>query len=970
MRILNAIFLYLIFTHVQIFSQVTIGGNSSSVLSINSVNKGVLTPRMTQAERLTITNPATGLLVYQTDNVSGFYFYAGSAWKNLNASAVLIEDADQDTRVMVEKTANDNTIRMYIDGNELLTMQKNDYSGARVEFQSNNGNILIGKRAGRLTIGSDNVFLGDSSGFHNITGSYNIGLGTKSLFSNATGQRNMAIGSEALYSNQVDSNYAIGFKALRANTSGRLNTAIGYQSMINNTTGSYNTAIGQVLNNNSTGHFNTAIGLDVLPANTSGSHNTAIGCLLLQENQTGSFNTAITQTANSLTLRFAAGGNENTVNGSDVMSEGTNVYQNTVIGNNAMRSLESGFNNVAIGHNVMYFNEMYDSNTGIGEYVLGTNTGMRNVILGKGNTLLASSMPDVSNKTAAIVDSIGTDFSGNNSTIIGIQTAVFHPSTHEIPENLTILGKGFIQSYSGEHTFIGKGNINPYTANTITLGNSDSRVGIGTTNPHPSAIMDISSTTKGVLFPRFEDKDVVQLHPQYIDQMLIYDKTYNSFYRSLSDFANRWYNLNSMFDNMAGSGVSGKIPVWNGTNWDWSFTERIEDIDGNSNMRLSNGQFVIRLDGTDRLRMKSSSTKINIELIAPNNCLFFGNNAGLNAALSSGNTGIGYNALKNVALSGEYNTAFGSESLASNTTGSFNTAIGRNALTNNISGDGNTAIGANAMFDNTAGNHNTAFGFRALNDLVNGSFNTALGRDADISSGIVYGTAVGPKSYVTQDHSMVLGSIEGINGATHTAKTGISTSNPQAYLHIRRFDADGKPLLTLEDNAYGFARLKFKTTGSSNEWAMNGMPASVNSDARLNFRYTFDVLSLHGDGDAVLAGTLTQTSDRRMKKNIRSLVFQKEWLKKIYGYQYYWKDEARSRDLQTGFIAQEVEQFIPEIIRKYDGVNAIDYSGFIPVIIEGIKFQDKINLSTDDRISLVRTRLTDLISSLTTLKQD
>jgi len=159
MRILNAIFLYLIFTHVQIFSQVTIGGNSSSVLSINSVNKGVLTPRMTQAERLTITNPATGLLVYQTDNVSGFYFYAGSAWKNLNASAVLIEDADQDTRVMVEKTANDNTIRMYIDGNELLTMQKNDYSGARVEFQSNNGNILIGKRAGRLTIGSDSVFL-------------------------------------------------------------------------------------------------------------------------------------------------------------------------------------------------------------------------------------------------------------------------------------------------------------------------------------------------------------------------------------------------------------------------------------------------------------------------------------------------------------------------------------------------------------------------------------------------------------------------------------------------------------------------------------------------------------------------------------------------------------------------------------------------------------------------------------------
>src|SRR5437868_11984716 len=51
----------------------------SAMLDVNSNSKGMLVPRMTQAQRLAIINPATGLLVYQTDIDSGFYFNAGSA---------------------------------------------------------------------------------------------------------------------------------------------------------------------------------------------------------------------------------------------------------------------------------------------------------------------------------------------------------------------------------------------------------------------------------------------------------------------------------------------------------------------------------------------------------------------------------------------------------------------------------------------------------------------------------------------------------------------------------------------------------------------------------------------------------------------------------------------------------------------------------------------------------------------------
>jgi hypothetical protein len=57
--------------------------HSSALLDIKSSNKGLLAPRMTQAQRDAIATPATGLLIYQTDGTSGFYFFNGSSWAAL-----------------------------------------------------------------------------------------------------------------------------------------------------------------------------------------------------------------------------------------------------------------------------------------------------------------------------------------------------------------------------------------------------------------------------------------------------------------------------------------------------------------------------------------------------------------------------------------------------------------------------------------------------------------------------------------------------------------------------------------------------------------------------------------------------------------------------------------------------------------------------------------------------------------------
>lgn len=59
----------------------------SALLEMNSSSQGMLTPRMTKSDRDGIGTPATGLLIYQTDNSPGFYYYNGTAWVGLVPSS-------------------------------------------------------------------------------------------------------------------------------------------------------------------------------------------------------------------------------------------------------------------------------------------------------------------------------------------------------------------------------------------------------------------------------------------------------------------------------------------------------------------------------------------------------------------------------------------------------------------------------------------------------------------------------------------------------------------------------------------------------------------------------------------------------------------------------------------------------------------------------------------------------------------
>lgn len=66
----------------------TVTPNASSVLDISSTTQGMLAPRMTTAQRNAIASPADGLMVYDTD-LKTFYFYVSTttAWTPVNSTA-------------------------------------------------------------------------------------------------------------------------------------------------------------------------------------------------------------------------------------------------------------------------------------------------------------------------------------------------------------------------------------------------------------------------------------------------------------------------------------------------------------------------------------------------------------------------------------------------------------------------------------------------------------------------------------------------------------------------------------------------------------------------------------------------------------------------------------------------------------------------------------------------------------------
>lgn len=99
---------------------VGIGNDSpapSAVLDIVDTERGILLPRLTTNQRISIVNPAQSLLVFDI-NTNSFWWRDANKWVELASSSNGLNDSDLDTGVYVEQTPDEDEVTINLAGQE------------------------------------------------------------------------------------------------------------------------------------------------------------------------------------------------------------------------------------------------------------------------------------------------------------------------------------------------------------------------------------------------------------------------------------------------------------------------------------------------------------------------------------------------------------------------------------------------------------------------------------------------------------------------------------------------------------------------------------------------------------------------------------------------------------------------------------------------------------------------------------
>ena len=144
------------------YGQIGIGVNPpapSAMLHVQDTAKGLLIPRMTAAQRINIQNPAEGLMVYQTDTPSGFWYYRSGQWVNTfpsngGRSTIVLSDtitnAEAQLKIANEVGPNTEEVRILRCSN-LTTVDLSMLTNRLLEVYIDGNPVLQNVNMGNLT---------------------------------------------------------------------------------------------------------------------------------------------------------------------------------------------------------------------------------------------------------------------------------------------------------------------------------------------------------------------------------------------------------------------------------------------------------------------------------------------------------------------------------------------------------------------------------------------------------------------------------------------------------------------------------------------------------------------------------------------------------------------------------------------------------------------------------------------------
>ncbi len=335
-----------------------------------------------------------------------------------------------------------------------------------------------------------------------------------------------------------------------------------------------------------------------------------------------------------------------------------------------------------------------------------------------------------------------------------------------------------------------------------------------------------------------------------------------------------------------------------------------------------------------------------------------GNTANGYYALSSNtygyeNTANGYYALSS-NTTGRYNTANGSYVLSSNKTGRNNTANGSYALYLNTSGSGNTANGSHTLYSNTTGNTNTANGVEALYLNTTGTGNTAIG------SGALYNNTNGYENTANGAFSLSLNTTGGANTAIG-ARADVSAND------LSNTTAIGYEAKTTASNQVRIGNSRVTSIGGYAAWtnisdgrAKKNIRADVPG---LNFINNLQPVTYNLDLNAI--DELLKSDDPKINHHKDSLRAARSSEEKEFEEK---SRAAKQKQVQTGFVAQDVEKTAKSIGYDFSGVDVdekgiygLRYAEFVVPLVKAVQELSEKNVTLQEQVDEQREQIKQLV---------
>jgi hypothetical protein len=177
-----------------------------------------------------------------------------------------------------------------------------------------------------------------------------------------------------------------------------------------------------------------------------------------------------------------------------------------------------------------------------------------------------------------------------------------------------------------------------------------------------------------------------------------------------------------------------------------------------------------------------------------------------------------------------------------------------------------------------------------------------------------------------------------------------SQDTPEARLHVNS-QSTSMPIAKFSNNSEDKVVIYSKAQAGTTQEIMK-------IEGNLNVTGRITALNLNSNHSR-----FHTTSDRRWKKDIKTLDNSLDKITALRGVSYQWRqnefpDKNFSDGTQIGVIAQEMEAIFPELVStNSEGYKSVAYSNLVAPLIEAVKVLEQQNKSQSDQIKILTKRL-------------